>query len=228
MKKIAVVEDETFMREELECIFQKAGYEVVCITDFGRASELIRRHAPHLVLLDLNLPGKSGFSICMELKEHGSIPVLVLTSRNHLNDEVRALRLGADEYLTKPCRKERLLARAENLLRRYEGREHIIHLGDLSLDTHTYTLYASGSSILLPENQGKIMEQLMNSTKAAATKEQLSETLWGTTEYIDENALQVNMTRLKKSLARLSLEGRIETVRGIGYRLAGREPDGED
>jgi len=227
MKKIAVVEDEIFMREELECIFHKAGFEVTCITDFGRAAELIRGYAPQLALLDLNLPGKSGFDICMELKEHSSIPVLVLTSRTHLNDEVRALRLGADEYLTKPCRKERLLARAENLLRRYEGREHVIRLADLSLDTHTYTLSASGSSILLPENQGKIMQRLMSGRCATVTKEQLSETLWGTTEYIDENALQVNMTRLKKSLARLSLEGRIETVRGVGYRIAGRDSDGK-
>lgn len=72
------------------------------------------------------------------------------------------------------------------------------------------------------------MQRLMSGRCATVTKEQLSETLWGTTEYIDENALQVNMTRLKKSLARLSLEGRIETVRGVGYRIAGRDSDGKD
>ena len=225
MKRIAVVEDEIFIREELEDIFQKAGYEVLCITDFCGAAKLIRRYEPDLVLLDLNLPGKSGFDICLELKEHSGIPVLVLTSRTHLDDEVRALRLGADEYLTKPCRKERLLARAENLLRRFEGREHMIHMDGMALDSHTYTLYASGSSMLLPENQGKIMEALLKRGGETVTKEELSRILWGTTEYIDENALQVNMTRLKKSLARLSLAEKIQTVRGVGYRIGRGDKD---
>lgn len=228
MKKIVIVEDETYMREELEYIFQKAGYEVLCITDFGSASAAVFRYAPHLVVLDLNLPGKSGFDICMELKERSSCPVLVLTSRNHLNDELRALRIGADEYLTKPCRKERLLARAENLMRRFEGREQEIRLGELTLDIRTYTLYVSGCSVLLPENQGKIMEKLMKKRGGTVTKEELSSALWGTTEYIDENALQVNMTRLKKTLARLSLGGRIETVRGVGYRIAKGDAYGKD
>jgi len=122
MKHIAVVEDEDMMREELEDILQKAGYQTSGITDFENAAAAILAASPDLVLLDLNLPGMGGFQICRELKQKSSIPVLVLTSRDQLQDELHALDLGADEFLTKPCRKERLLARVSNVLKRYEGR----------------------------------------------------------------------------------------------------------
>lgn len=223
MKKVAIVEDEQFMREELAHIFSKAGYEVFCLTEFADAAEIILVQQPGLVLLDLNLPGTSGFTICRELKARSSIPVLVLTSRNRLDDELGVLRLGADEYLTKPCHKDRLLVRAENLLRRLEGREHIIRFGGFAMDCRNYTFYAGEESIVLPENQGKIMELLMRSIKEVVTKEELCNVLWGTTEYIDENALQVNITRLKKTLGKFGLADRIETVRGIGYRLNERK-----
>ena len=97
MKHIAVVEDEDMMREELEAILQKAGYRTSGITDFENAAAAIFAASPDLVLLDLNLPGMGGFQICRELKQKSSIPVLVLTSRDQLQDELHALDLGADE-----------------------------------------------------------------------------------------------------------------------------------
>ncbi len=222
MKKIVIVEDEAFMREELEQILKKAQYEVSSITSFANITEQILLRSPDFVLLDLNLPGVTGFEICRELKRNSAVPVLVLTSRDQLKDELHALKLGADEYLTKPCRKERLLARVDNLLKRYEGRSHMLESDGVLLDRQTYTLYADNQSILLPENQGKILEILLLRAGETVKKEELSEALWGTTEYIDENALQVNMTRLKKTLSRLSLEQRVRTVRGKGYTFFGK------
>lgn len=222
MKKIVIVEDEAFMREELEQILKKAQYEVSSITSFANITEQILLRSPDFVLLDLNLPGVTGFEICRELKRNSAVPVLVLTSRDQLKDELHALKLGADEYLTKPCHKERLLARVDNLLKRYEGRSHMLESDGVLLDRQTYTLYADNQSILLPENQGKILEILLLRAGETVKKEELSEALWGTTEYIDENALQVNMTRLKKTLSRLSLEQRVRTVRGKGYTFSGK------
>ena len=136
-----------------------------------------------------------------------------------VKDELQAFQLGADEYLTKPCRKDRLLARVSNILKRYEGRTNLIEGLDFLLDQQTYTLYIHNTSVVLPKNQGKLLVALLASGDALVTTEQLCMALWGTTEYIDENALQVNLTRLKKTMSALEMKQRIVAVRGMGYRL---------
>lgn len=219
MKRIAVVEDEVYMREELCNMLQKDGYLVETITEFEDAARLLAALRPDLVILDLNLPEISGFQICQELKNKTSIPVLVLTSRDQVKDELQAFQLGADEYLTKPCRKDRLLARVSNILKRYEGRTNLIEGPDFLLDQQTYTLYIHNTSVVLPKNQGKLLVALLSGGDALVTTEQLCMALWGTTEYIDENALQVNLTRLKKTMSGLEMKQRIVSVRGMGYRL---------
>ena len=219
MKRIAVVEDEVYMREELCNMLQKDGYLVEAITEFEDAARLLAALRPDLVILDLNLPEISGFQICQELKNKTAIPVLVLTSRDQVMDELQAFQLGADEYLTKPCRKDRLLARVSNILKRYEGRTNLIEGLDFLLDQQTYTLYIHNTSVVLPKNQGKLLVALLASGDALVTTEQLCLALWGTTEYIDENALQVNLTRLKKTMSGLEMKQRIVAVRGMGYRL---------
>ncbi|HHD2752892.1 TPA: response regulator transcription factor [Clostridium perfringens] len=219
MKRIVVVEDELFMREELVYILQKAGYEASCISDFSNVAEKILKESPELVLLDLNLPGITGFEICKEIKMNSTIPILILTSRDQLKDELHALGLGADEYLTKPCNKDRLLARISNLLRRNEDRNYFIEIRGVKLDLQTYTMYFNEKSIVLSENQGKIMELLLSNPKDIVTKDMLFEKIWGTKEYIDENALQVNMTRLKKTIKNLNMDYEIMTIRGKGYKL---------
>lgn len=219
MKRIGIVEDEVFIREELGEILEKAGYEVVAVEDFEKVEEELSKAPLDLVLLDLNLPGKSGFQICRELKHKGTTPVCVLTSRDQMADELRALELGADEYLTKPCQKERLLARVSNVLKRYEGRKHLLEGKRFLLDQQTYTLYIHDELIVLPKNQGKLLEVFLKKRGQIVTKEELSIALWDTIDFIDENALQVNLTRLKKTMQKLHMEEEIETIRGTGYRL---------
>ena len=219
MKKIVIAEDDVFMREELASILMKEGYETDCLADFSDAARKILSLSPDLVLLDLNLPGITGFEICRSIRKISTVPVLVRTSRYQLKDELHALKLGADEYLTKPCHKDRLTARILNLLRRYEDRDRFAEIQGVRLDRQTFTVYMNGQSAVLPENQGKIMELLLLHAGETVTKSMLSERLWGTTEYIDENALQVNMTRIKKTIRKLHIPYRIETRRGIGYCL---------
>jgi len=218
VKRIAVVEDEVYMREELCNMLQKDGYLAEAITELEDAARLLAALRPDLVILDLNLPEISGFQICQELKNKTAIPVLVLTSRDQVKDELQAFHLGADEYLTKPCRKDRLLARVSNILKRYEGRTNLIEGPDFLLDQQTYTLYIHNTSVVLPKNQGKLLVALLSGGDALVTTE-LCIALWGTTEYIDENALQVNLTRLKKTMSGLEMKQRIVAVRGMGYRL---------
>ncbi|MGE9974922.1 response regulator transcription factor [Coprococcus catus] len=219
MKKIAVVEDEVYTREELCNMLEKAGYSALEVTVFENAAEQLTALAPDLVILDLNLPEISGFQICWDLKQKTSIPVLVLTSRDQMSDELQALRLGADEYLTKPCRKERLLARIANILKRFEGRSNLLEGQGFLLDRGTYTLYINNTSVILPRNQGKLLEALLAGGNQLVTSEQLCRALWDTTEFIDENALQVNLTRLKKTMANLGMKQKVVAVRGLGYRL---------
>ncbi|ELC8442554.1 response regulator transcription factor [Clostridium perfringens] len=228
MKRIVVVEDELFMREELVYILQKAGYEASSISDFSNVAEEILKESPELVVLDLNLPGITGFEICKEIKINSTIPILILTSRDQLKDELHALGLGADEYLTKPCNKDRLLARISNLLRRNEDRNYFIEIRGVKLDLQTYTMYFNEKSIVLSENQGKIMELLLSNPKDIVTKDMLFEKIWGTKEYIDENALQVNMTRLKKTIKNLNMDYEIMTIRGKGYKLVAIEEKKDD
>ncbi len=223
MKQIAVVEDEALMRGELSHMLRRAGYGVIEITSFQDVLSQLLQQAPDLVLLDVNIPGMSGFEICRMLKQKSAIPVLVLTSRDQLCDELHALDLGADEFLTKPCRKERLLARVSNVLKRYEGRSNLLEGPGFLLDRQTYTLYIHNQSVILPKNQGKLLETFLLSGGEIVPKESLCLALWGTTEFIDENALQVNLTRFKKNMASLGMAAKIVPVRGTGYRLVSQE-----
>ena len=219
VKKIVIVEDELFMREELQNILEKEGYNTFSITKFYNVVDEIIYASPDLVLLDLNLPGISGFEICKGIRHKSNVPILVLTGRDQMKDELHALDIGADEYINKPCHKERLLARITNLLRRLEDRRHFAEIKDIRLDLQTYTINIKGKAAILPENQGKIMELLLENYQELVTKDMLLTKLWGTTEYIDENALYVNMTRLKKSLNNLDTNYKINTIRGKGYSL---------
>ena len=224
MAKIVVVEDDIMLQEELVDILEKEGYEAIPITNFNaNVSAQINTLAPDLVLLDINLPQQSGFEICRNLKGKSRVLVLVLTSRARLSDELHALDLGEDDYLNKPFHKEKLLARIKNLLRRFEGSPKLMDGGVFQIDPQTYTLYVAEQAIVLPTNEGKILTALLEHSPEVVTKEQLSNYLWGTTAYIDENALQVNIGRLRKNLRQFELDDLMETVRGQGYCLKGKE-----
>jgi DNA-binding response OmpR family regulator len=217
--KIVIIEDDKFLREELQSVLQKAGYAVSALSTFTHVSEDIAALQPALILLDLNLPGNSGFALCQSLKKQGIGPILVLTSRNQLQDELRALDLGADDYLTKPCHPSRLLARVENLLNLYKHMRSLLDAGAFQLDLNTFEVISDQGTLLLPENEGKILREIVSQSPEVVSKDALLQSLWGTSEYVDENILQVNMTRLRKDLAKLGLADHVETVRGQGYRL---------
>lgn len=221
MAKIVIVEDDVYLREELESILEKEGYSVESISSFDTPLEDIISASPSLIILDLNLPNLSGFQICRSLKARGIGPILVLTSRNQLRDELHALELGADDYLTKPCHPKRLIARIQKLQHLYSNMYVLLDAGDFQLDEKANVLYVGKNSISLSENEGMIMKALVKAVPSVVKKEELFNQLWGSSEYVDENILQVNMTRLRKTLDEVGLSNRIKTVRGIGYQLTG-------
>lgn len=219
MEKVLIIEDDLYIREELESIFEKRGYVVESITNFNNTLEDIKKSNPDLIVLDLNLPGMSGFEICKSVKQRTSFPVLILTSRNQMKDELHALDLGADDYLTKPCHPDRIIARAEKIIKMYGKIMNIISVRNLTLDERIYEAKYINNSIILPENEGKILRALMINYPNIVKKEDLFIELWGTKEFVDENILQVNMTRLRKSLSKIKLYNIITTIRGIGYKM---------
>ena len=219
MEKVLIIEDDLYIREELESIFEKRGYVVESITNFNNTLEDIKKSNPDLIVLDLNLPGMSGFEICKSLKQRTSFPVLILTSRNQMKDELHALDLGADDYLTKPCHPDRIIARADKIIKMYEKIINNISVGNLILDEKIYEVKYLENSVILPENEGRILRNLMINYPKIVKKEDLFIELWGTKDFVDENILQVNMTRLRKSLSKINLDNLITTIRGIGYKL---------
>lgn len=214
-----IIEDDFYLCEELMHTFTQKGYSTLSISSFHESEQEILKANPDLAILDLNLPNKSGFELCKWLKAHSSFPILILTARDTLSDELKALGLGADDFLTKPCHPERLIARAERLLQTYGKLHNFVQVGDLILDIDTYKVIWQNSSAILPETSGKILKTLMEYHPEIVTKEKLTHILWGGNEFVDENILQVNITRLRKNLGLIGLHHLIYTERGQGYRL---------
>ena len=220
MQRIVIVEDDIYLREELIHTFQKAGYDAAGPASFENVEEKVTALCPDLAVLDVNLPGKSGYELCKSLKIKASFPILILTARDTLSDELTALGLGADDFLTKPCHPRRLIARAERLLQTYDkGLRAMLRVGQLSLDTDTYKLVCADRFLILVETEGKIMKLLIERYPDIVSKSVLFSAVWGTEEFVDENILQVNMSRLRKNLSETGMEVVIRNIRGKGYVL---------
>lgn len=224
MSKIIIIEDDIYLREELVNTFVKKGYSVSSVSSFDAPEKEILDSNPDLVVLDLNLPGKSGFELCKWLKARSSFPILILTARDTLSDELYALGLGADDFLTKPCHPDRLIARVERLLQTYGKVRNLVETGGLVLDLDTYKVIWKNVHVVLSDTEGKILQVLLEQYPAIVSKRKLLFELWGGDEYVDENILQVNITRLRKSLDAIGLRDMIQTERGQGYRLKVSKP----
>ena len=217
MKKILIIEDDRNLLNELREFLENKGYEVASVDNFLKANDLAIEMRPDLVILDINLPGISGFDICREIKAKSNIPVLMLTSRVGIEDEIRGLEIGADEYLAKPVDTRRLILRMEKLLDLFDHFQDIISVGDLSLELSTCKLSYKEAYLILPQTEADIIKKLMESYPEIVTKDDLLKAVWSTI-YIDENILQVNITRLRKKLKNLGPYN-IYNKRGQGYGL---------
>lgn len=217
--KISIVEDDMYLRDELVTTFQRAGYSAEGVASFEDVERELLCLKPDLAVLDVNLPGRSGYELCKSLKAKASFPILILTARDTLSDELTALGLGADDFLTKPCHPDRLLARAGRLLQTYDRMKSILHAGPLSLDADAYKLSYRDRFLILSETEGKIMRLLMERYPDTVSKQDLFAFVWGTEEFVDENILQVNMSRLRRNLSQLGLDRAVRNIRGQGYVL---------
>lgn len=219
MPKILIIEDEADIRDELALLLENEGYLVHAVTDFAHPEKEVETVAPDLCLLDLGLPGRDGFLLCRAIRKISKIPIIFVTSRDSSMDELKALSLGGDDYVTKPYNVPVLLARIRAVLRRGGGNEDILSAGGLRLDLTKATLESGGSTLEATKNEIRILCCLMRRPGQVVSRAELIDYLWDNGVYIDDNALSVNITRLRAKLEELGLPGYITTKRGLGYKI---------
>ena len=221
MQKVMIIEDDPAIREELVLLLANKNYQAAAVTDFAGVPAQVSKFGPDLILLDLNLPGQDGFSLCAALRKSVRAPIVFVTSRDSAVDELRALSLGGDDYVTKPYNIPVLLARIRAVLRRSGGAAEpdMLEANGLILHLTQGTASANGESVELTRNELKILACLMSRPSEIVPRADLIDALWDSRIYIDDNTLSVNVTRLRSKLAELGLPEFIKTRRGMGYQL---------
>ncbi len=221
--KLLLVEDEKRMAMALTEVLRLEKYEVDLCNDGITGMEAVKREIYDIIILDVMLPGKSGFEIVREARSLGiKTPILMLTAKSELEDKVTGLDSGADDYLTKPFMTRELLARLRALTRRSisidDGR---LSFGDLSLDTNTFILYctANGQSVRLREKEYRLVEYMMANQNQVLSREQLAVKIWGYESEAEYNNVEVYLSFTRKKLAFIGSNVEIKAVRGFGYEL---------
>jgi two-component system KDP operon response regulator KdpE len=225
--KVLIVDDEPDVRSLVRSALQYARVplEAVEAADAEEALKAVVSEHPDLIVLDLALPKRDGFSVLEELRRTSDLPVIVLTARGLEHDKIRGLELGADDYMTKPFSPRELLARIETVLRRTtrgasEGRRGVIEVGDLRVDIGGRRVFLGGDEVRLTRTEFDLLAELATHRGEALPHEALLEKVWGP-EYKGENHyLKVYIGRLRDKLEDDAAQPRlIVNVRGIGYRL---------
>ena len=224
MNRVLVVEDETAILQGLRDNLEFEGYQVFTAADGIAGMELIRKHDPHLIVLDLMLPRLSGYELCRKLRAEGvHTPILMLTARGEEADRVLGLDLGADDYVTKPFSVRELMARVRALLRRSAPGADLpneIEFGDVGVDFVRYEAFRAGRKVDLTRKEFGLLRLLAAKEGAVVTRDELLEKVWGydatpTTRTVD-NHLAVLRAKLERDAAEPC---HLVTVHGVGYKL---------
>ena len=219
MKKILIIEDEEILREEVSTLLKNSGYETMVITDFSNTAEQMKSAGADLVLLDINLPFVGGETLLQEFRKVSDTPVIMLTSRSTEIDEVLSMSFGADDYITKPYNPTILLLRISAVLKRFARTTSSQMYHDAEVSTVKGSITRSGSEQVLTKNEMIIFQLLLDRQGEIVTRDDLMTALWDNDEFVNDNALSVNISRLRGKLADLGFEDAIETRKKQGYVL---------
>lgn len=220
-----IVEDDPKIAEYLHSYIAKYGYRVEVLEDFENLMGVFRSFQPELVLLDINLPRFDGFYWCRQIRLESICPVLFISARTGEMDQVMALENGGDDYITKPFHPDIVMAKIRSQLRRAYGeyamkhKERILQKEGLKLFPERLELWYDDTVVTLTKKESDIMESLIDRHPRVAGREDLLEKLWDDQSFVDENTLNVNITRVRKKFQELGIHEAVETVRGVGYRL---------
>lgn len=216
--RILLVEDDQLLAEGVSVALSLAGYQVDTVHKGEHALEVLVGESFDLVVLDLGLPGISGYETLEKMRQKDvMIPVLILTAKDQVDDKVKGLDLGADDYLLKPFDAEELKARIRALLRRPGGQRHPeIVYGDLKILPHTHQAFSGENELKLSPKEFTILQELILHSPRILSKDKLTELVYGWSDDPESNSIEVHVHNLRKKVG----QGIIETIRGVGYRLS--------
>lgn len=220
MFRILIVEDDPTIAGALAEHLRKWGYEAAQAADFRDISGEVARFQPHLVLLDISLPFYNGFFWCGEIRKVSCIPVIFLSSAGDSMNIVMAMNMGGDDFISKPFDLNVLTAKLGAVLRRaysFQGQVSILEHNGAVLNLGDATLTYRENRVDLTKNDFRILEILMENAGKVVSRDDIMQRLWENDDFIDDNTLTVNMTRLRKKLADSGLEDFIATKKGLGY-----------
>lgn len=219
MKKIMIIEDDTIISKELYELLVNAGYEALILKDFSNAKEEILKSNIDLILLDINIPYQNGEQLLKEIRKKSNIPVIMVTSRANETDEILSISYGADDYITKPYSPTILLLRIQNIFKRLDNSTEVLKYKDLEVSPSRGILSGSNKELELTKNEMLIFQHLLNNQNRIVSRDELMTILWNNEEYINDNALTVNISRLRSKLEDFGYPNAIETRKGQGYIL---------
>ncbi|MCM1370647.1 MAG: response regulator transcription factor [Clostridium sp.] len=220
MKKIMIVEDEEAICNELSELLESNNYKVLVLKDFKNPINEILECLPDLILLDINIPYMNGETLLQSLRKTSNIPVIMVTSRNSETDEALSITYGADDYITKPYNPNILLLRIGAVLKRVNAESNIMTYKDLSINIGKGIIKRNDTEIILTKNEMIIFSYLLNHQNKIVTRDELMTDLWNNEEFINDNALTVNISRLRAKLKSIGYEDAIDTRKGMGYILS--------
>lgn len=220
MSRIFIVEDEQTLAESVARQLEGWKMETVCVKDFANIIEEVQEASPDLVLMDIGLPYFNGFYWCTEIRKLSKVPIVFLSSADDSMNIVMAMNMGGDDFISKPFDMAVLIAKIQAILRRTGGVDHTfgnLQCGGVTLHVEECCLSADGRQIPLTKNEYLIVKTLLENKGRLVTRDRLMEQLWGAEEFVDDNTLTVNMTRIRKKFKDLGYGELIVTKRGMGY-----------
>ncbi len=219
-----IVEDEELICNELSKLLENNNYETVILKDFKNSLNEILDVSPDLILLDINIPFINGEALLQDLRKESNIPVIMVTSINSETDEALSISYGADDYITKPYNPNILLLRIGAVLKRtktnYNTTGNELTYRELKFDFQKGIIKKDDIEIELTKNEMIIFSYLLTHQNKIVTREELMTTLWDNSEYVNENALTVNISRLRNKLKEIGYIDAIDTRKGLGYILS--------
>jgi DNA-binding response OmpR family regulator len=220
--KVLVVDDDINICELIRLYLEKEGYEVLTVYSGRSGIETFGEAAPHIVILDIMLPGIDGWQVCREIRKISNIPIIMLTAKGETFDKVLGLELGADDYMVKPFEPKELVARVKAVLRRYERKEFDVQeivFPNLVVNKTTYVVRLNGKDLELPPKELELLYFLASNPNKVFTREQLLEHVWGFDFYGDSRTVDVHIKRLREKIDIPDQVWQLKTVWGVGYKF---------
>ena len=221
---VLIVEDDRNIAELLQLYLEKEGYAVAVANDGGQGLSKFRAIKPDLVLLDVMMPVMDGWSVCKAIRNESQTPVIMLTAKGETDDKVTGLKIGADDYITKPFEMKEVLARIEAVLRRASGvtsekKQRQLFFDKLVIDMDAFELLVNDKKVDIPPKEMELLFYLASSPNRVYTRNQLLDEVWGFDYFGDSRTVDVHVKRLREKLEGVSDRWSLKTVWGVGYKF---------